>query len=461
MKETLISFHQNLRDKGFFRAIYLISLLAFAVGLLYSRAILSISQLALAAAFILEGDLKEKARRLVNNKIALLLMGIYFLHVLGLIFTEDFTYAWHDLRIKAPLLFYPVVFACTNFLSRDIFRKFNAVFILLVFSRTLAIAFYYRMNMHHIQDMRDAFFLISHIRFSLIICLSIMLSIYQFLHSSQKVRLIYILTCLWFFGFMLYFEMITGIVVSLLCFPVMVFHLLKTSRKADRLTKLVLSIAGVFVVVLTVHITSLILTYSTQNKDKLVDDIEYTTNHRAYQQPYQWANGMLMKENGSLIYQNICFKELEEQWSLRSAVRLNESEFVLTETGTILIRFLASKSLTKDSAGVSSLTDLEIKAVEAGITNVNQIGVSGYKVRIHNIVWELDNYFSGADFNGHSSAMRLEFWKTGLHIIRGNFWFGVGTGDQESAFQEQYDKDDSNLIYSDFLQSVLQCLIFV
>ena len=83
------------------------------------------------------------------------------------------------------------------------------------------------------------------------------------------------------------------------------------------------------------------------------------------------------------------------------------SDKVFTDTEIILIRFLASKSDTKDSAGVASLTADEIKAIENGISNVNHIGVTGYKVRIHKITWELDNYFAGENPNGHSSAMRV------------------------------------------------------
>jgi len=46
---------------------------------------------------------------------------------------------------------------------------------------------------------------------------------------------------------------------------------------------------------------------------------------------------------------------------------------------------------------------------------------------------------------GHSLAMRLEFWKTAMHILRDNKLAGVGTGDVETAFKEQYAKDKSSL----------------
>ncbi len=40
---------------------------------------------------------------------------------------------------------------------------------------------------------------------------------------------------------------------------------------------------------------------------------------------------------------------------------------------------------------------------------------------------------------------RLEFWKASLGIIRGNWLTGVGTGDMNEAFQQQYVKMNSKL----------------
>ncbi|HAW50811.1 MAG TPA: hypothetical protein DCX54_00555 [Flavobacteriales bacterium] len=445
MVEAISTFHQKLKDKGFFHAVYLLSLVAFAVGILYSRALLSMSQMGFAGAFLLEGGLIQKARRIFSDKIALILIGIYLLHVVGLLFSNDFGYAWQDLRIKAPLLIYPVIFAGTNFLTKEVFQKFNVLFILLVFSRTLAILGYYLINIQEIRDMREAFFLISHIRFSLILCLSIMLSAYHFINSANKMRIVYIFLCLWFLLFMIYFELITGIFIVLLCIPVVTGYILKRFRNKDRLTKWIFYGGSAVLIAMAIHVGGLILTFSAQNSYKPAKDLEFTSNHRPYQQLYKHDRRIWMKENGHLIYQNVCFEELESQWNSRSTKKINYANNEITATEIALIRYLASKGMTKDSASVATLTSDEIKAIERGILNADYIGAPGYKIRIHKIVWELDNYFSGGDFNGHSSAMRLEFWKTGWHIIQNNFWTGVGTGDQENAFLEQYEKDNSRL----------------
>jgi O-antigen ligase len=52
---------------------------------------------------------------------------------------------------------------------------------------------------------------------------------------------------------------------------------------------------------------------------------------------------------------------------------------------------------------------------------------------------------ANADPNGHSLLQRLEYWRTSLKIIQQNWLFGVGTGDLQMAFDEQYEQDNSKL----------------
>src|SRR5690606_13621704 len=47
--------------------------------------------------------------------------------------------------------------------------------------------------------------------------------------------------------------------------------------------------------------------------------------------------------------------------------------------------------------------------------------------------------------SGHSVTMRLEFWRTGLSILRNNMLFGVGTGDTQIAFDREYERLESRL----------------
>ena len=62
--------------------------------------------------------------------------------------------------------------------------------------------------------------------------------------------------------------------------------------------------------------------------------------------------------------------------------------------------------------------------------------MEGIKFQLHNSV----------DPNGHSLLQRIEFWKTGAQIIKKNWVFGVGTGDVQQAFLDQYKKEKTPLL---------------
>ena len=47
--------------------------------------------------------------------------------------------------------------------------------------------------------------------------------------------------------------------------------------------------------------------------------------------------------------------------------------------------------------------------------------------------------------NGHSMMQRLEYWKTAKSVIKDNWLIGVGVGDVQDAFDDQYERDHSLL----------------
>jgi O-antigen ligase len=56
-----------------------------------------------------ENTVKEKCKRLIKNKLAILTLSIYLLHLIGLIYSQNFKYASLDLEIKLPLFIIPFV----------------------------------------------------------------------------------------------------------------------------------------------------------------------------------------------------------------------------------------------------------------------------------------------------------------------------------------------------------------
>jgi O-antigen ligase len=91
------------------------------------------------------------------------------------------------------------------------------------------------------------------------------------------------------------------------------------------------------------------------------------------------------------------------------------------------------------------LSDKDIRAVEKGIANVVFTWNFSIRGQIYQLLWGFDEYRKSGDPTGSSLMQRLEFWKASGGIIKEHFLTGVGTGDMNEAFQQQYDKMKSKL----------------
>ena len=64
-----------------------------------------------------------------RNKPALVIASLFFLHIIGLIYTTDFEYAFKDLRTKLPIFILPLFIATGPRMSTRIFYRILALFI--------------------------------------------------------------------------------------------------------------------------------------------------------------------------------------------------------------------------------------------------------------------------------------------------------------------------------------------
>jgi O-antigen ligase len=100
------------------RWLFLIGLCLVAIGLPLSKAFISIGGITLAVNFLLEGNLKAKFRTLISSPIILLLISVFLMHLVALIWTSDFGHALKDIRIKLPLLLFPIIIPLSKPLSK-------------------------------------------------------------------------------------------------------------------------------------------------------------------------------------------------------------------------------------------------------------------------------------------------------------------------------------------------------
>jgi len=169
----------------------------------------------------------------------------------------------------------------------------------------------------------------------------------------------------------------------------------------------------------------------------------------------------LQAENGYLTWIYVCEMELEGAWNARSTFDYAGNDTRGHELRYTLIRYLTSRGLRKDSAGVAMLSEEDISWIEKGVANIMFTeGFTFYRM-FYELVWQVDYYMHGGNPSGHSVTQRIEYARAGWMIFREHPVFGVGTGDVPDAFARQYEKMGSILSEEWRLRAHNQYLTFL
>lgn len=423
------------------QAVFIFAISILIIGLPLSKFLMSISQIILSANWLLEGNLKHKFKQFFKNKPALILGSLLLLHILGLLYSSDLSYGFHDVKIKIPLLVLPLILSTSPPVTSGVFRRFLQLFLgsLLIASIISTLILTDTFIHRKVVDIRDVSIFISHIRFGLMLCLGIFSAIYLFI-TEPKVALkwVYTLYIAWSLIFLVMIESMTGL--SALFITTFTLIMIKGVLPENNVLKWTRPLLAICAVILVTYMY------------KIFTSVQKTTVHKftllkktAKGNWYHSDTTYHQTENGYLVYINYSPEEMEKAWDKRSKIKSSEMDRKGNMISGTLLRFLTSKGLNKDEAAVNSLSDAEVKAIEKGIANVNYMKLSRLSGRIHEILWEIELYRSTGDANGHSITQRFEYWKTAFSIIKANLWLGVGTGDVAKAFNRQYEKSHSLL----------------
>lgn len=424
------------------RLFYLFGLFLLSASLPYSKFLMSISQFILFFSWLFDGNLSEKLKRFMKNKTALLVSSVFILHLIGLTYTTDFEYGLEDVRKKIPILLLPLLFSTSAPLTKQQLQYILFVFVLSVISATV-ICFYVLLDYSGktIVQPQHASIFISHIRFALLICLTIFILGYFFTQQIPLfIKILIPLIITWLIVFLFMLESATGIICTIVVALILVIRFILTMKNIP----LKIFLSAIFMLVCIVAGKILITLISKDTHIGRVDKKNlpiYTKRGNIY--THDTTN--FETENGNYIWHNICEKELEEEWNKKSSLNYHSKDLKGNDLKYTLIRFLTSKGLNKDAEGVNALSKEEVNAIEKGTANVNYMGILNPMERVRKILWELDLYLKGGNPSGHSVVQRIEFWKAALGIIKENFLFGVGTGDVLKAFDEEYEKINSPL----------------
>ena len=420
--------------------LYLSGLCLLAFSLPMSHFLMSVSQFLLGAAWLISGNYKGKITAFLGNKPALFFSGIYLFHLLGMAYTVDFPRGLVDLRIKLPLLILPFVIAGMKPLTSKKTGIVLWMFIAGVCATAIISALMQWGFLEAPSEFRGSAF-ISHIRFSLMICLAIFI-LGSFIIKKQykiPVQILSGLLIMTMAVFLLALKAMTGIIVFAVCVPVAILWLAVVSENRN-LKMVYASLAITLILAPCVYVYSSVSDFY-NIKDEAIPSSVYSMGG----EQYDHSQDNYQMENGYYTWRNIAWKELEQSWNARSELSYDGLDNQGQPLYATLIRFMTSRGLKKDAEGVAQLTQQDIEAIENSISNNRLVDGMSLDDRVYEIIWELHNYRHGANPQGHSVSQRFEFWKAGFAIFKEHPLIGVGTGGAKKAFAEHYDKIQSPL----------------
>jgi len=418
-------------------------LMLIAAGLSTSKVVLSIGTIWIGVNWIWEGNYNAKFRLLLARKSVLVIISIFFVHLIGLLWTSDFHDGFRDVRIKIPLLVIPFVIGTSEPLNKKQFESLLLLFslgVLVASIRTYLIA----SGLIHkkIFDLRQASDLVTLIRLALFAALSIFFYGRWFIRNKHwYIRLACVVCSVWLLFFMIYMQSLTGLVVLVSSTILIAFITTIHNKKRNAM----LAMLAIFV---------LALGYGAYSIGKAYSDF-YALNdrpapklltHSATGRPYEQQVQIPIYENGNKVMVNLCWQDMMIEWNKRSEVPYSDGRD--RKGGYIqytLARYLASRNLSRDSTGMSKLSDAEIRDIEKGCTNYREKDRNPLEKRAYQVFWETYNYFSGGDPSGSSIAMRMEAVSAALYSIEKRPWIGGGTGSQNVAYYEYYAQSKSRL----------------
>jgi hypothetical protein len=434
-----------LTRKRFHEQVYFYTLMLIPVCLLFSVFFTSFLMLFLVLNWLVEMRFREKWTKFAKNRALQVFLLLFGLHALGLLWSSDLAYGLNDLKIKLPLLSMPVIIATSHSLTAKQVRWILLSYSLAVFVATLASLFKLMGWLPgEVNNFRDLSLFMSHIRFSLMIVLALLISGYFVFKRrpciSLPERIFYMLALLWFPVCLALLKSLTGLIIAfILLFLILMRLVLKIRARAVRF----------MVVVPVIMIPLFIWLYLSHAVERFYDAdpsvLDDLDSHTVEGNPYLNMPQKAELENANYVWVHICDKELQREWNRVSDTDYRGRTANGNSLRSTLIRFMTSKGLRKDAVGFRQLNEEEIRAIEAG--TANHIYMERFKIypRIYEVIWEIDRYRLGGDPNGRSLIQRYLYLKAGIEIAREHLWFGVGNGDVKEVYHSYYERISSPL----------------
>ncbi len=421
--------------------VYFAGLCLLVMSLPNSRWMMSVSQIILGVNWLLEGGYQEKLKRFINNRAAWYFSGIFFIHVIGLLWSSDLEHAiLDDLKDKLPTLTLTFLIVSSKPLSS------KRIFVLLwLFSITVIITSIIGLIVYHhsgLLDPRKAMPFVSHVYFSMMVVFVAVLLPWLTHRATNNLWYLMLsyLAVSWLVTYIFILSAVTGILCLAAVIAFLIIRELLYNRHAVvRLTAaalLLFAIAGSMALLVSMH----------ENVNMIIPHEPNAMNEKtSLGNPYVHYTNNQLRENGHLVYYFIAEEELRDAWNERSSLEYEGQDKTGQVLKSTLFRYMASLGLKKDREGISVLNDDDIKAIERGVPNHLYTQWPTTFVRIHQTLWEIHQYRTTGNPSGYTFAQRLELWKGSYVAFKKKPLFGWGTGDIFIAVDYGLDQINSKM----------------
>jgi hypothetical protein len=400
----------------------------------------SVPQFILLGNWLLEGKFIAKWEKLKSNKLFWILSAVFFIHVIGLSYSENISDGLKDVRTKIPLILLPLIFFTTAPIIKKELHYLFYSFILGAFFN-IAWCLIYNKLLHDTETVRDVSRFMSHIRLGFLIDMAIIFCVYFVMQvKAFKLKALFSSLVLFFIFGLYTLGLMTGLAnLTIIAVLFLTFVLFKQSK----IGFVALSIVFILATLFFIHKIQNFYKDNFDVKNVSVNkDLHLSRSGRAFD-TYVFTNQV---ENGFIVNNNIQPYELQKEWNQRAPNdSFNLKQQYNTERFFTLVRYISSKGEIKDSVSISNLSKSDIIEIAKGVSNVKYQNWSFFNKRVYELMYDYFEYKNNGSVNGHSFTMRLFYLKAALCAINEKWLFGTGTGDVQDKMNECYEHSGSPL----------------
>lgn len=378
--------------------LHYLTLLFFVVGIVCSKFLMSMGLLLGTLNLLLEADFKTYYRRLSENRLVHLLLLFYVFFWLSLLWSQNWTEGFVQLRRLTSLLLIPLIIASRPLPTAKKTEGLWSFFLgaLLLSSLVNSLSYHFFADQLQLIDIRDMSLFGSHIRFGILIGFGLSLALFRY--SSNRW---YSLLALWFLYYTFDSQALSGVLTVVIVILGHVIYFLLQKRK----------LAWVF------GISAVCLLF-------LVSLVYYLA------QPIQ---------SRETCPTNLT--SMASAWQKRSKLPFEGQDLRGQDLSATIERYVRSKNGCASGYGIRHLSVEDIRLIELGFADVRE-AKGGLQARLFGLRYQLHH---SNNPNDHSLLERFEYWQNATSLIADNWLLGVGVGDVSDQMQQRYNERGSQL----------------